>query len=419
MGGVFLGCTVDSDEDNSTKNENVSSEDFITDLPVFGEDLPVIVIKTDTGEEPTCELVTPSDGSEGFGIANATILSARMVIFKNKEVLYDSGTYNEGEAGITINIRGNSSAWSNKKPYKLKLQKKEDLLFRGNNKYYADKTWLLIKDATTLNTVVGLRTADILGFDWTPKYEFVNVVLNNDYKGIYLLIESIKKKESCVNIDDSGFLIECDTHWWTEDIYFKTDKGRYYTFKHPDITDISDEKYEEIKNKINSIEQVISTDYESILDVQSFAKWLLVHDILSSVDGVGSNIYIGKYDNTSSTKLFMATPWDFDWICSIDRVSQWSAIHSPDYFWYLELINSNNDNFWRTYKGIWNNTNSTLIENITKGFDVIKENEKTINASRKLDSERWDTETRTVEEDMDSMISYFQERIEWLSSVIN
>ena len=41
-----------------------------------------------------------------------------------------------------------------------------------------------------------------------------------------------------------------------EDIYFKTDKGRYYTFKHPDITDISDEKYEEIKNKINSIQQV-------------------------------------------------------------------------------------------------------------------------------------------------------------------
>ena len=39
---------------------------------------------------------------------------------------YDSGDYVDGESGMTLKIRGNTSAWQLRKPYKIKLQKKAD-----------------------------------------------------------------------------------------------------------------------------------------------------------------------------------------------------------------------------------------------------------------------------------------------------
>ena len=62
---------------------------------------------------------------------------------------------------MTIKIRGNSTPYFDKKPYKIKLQKKGDMLCRGDSKFN-DKNWLLIKDGDeSINAFIGFKTNEL------------------------------------------------------------------------------------------------------------------------------------------------------------------------------------------------------------------------------------------------------------------
>ena len=214
-----------SDEDGL----DVKSASAISDVvSVAYTGLPVIVINTVDGEEPTAEYTYPPDGAYGRGIKNATKVPAQMKIFKDgkSKAIYDSGEYVKKTSGLTIKLRGNTSvSLTGKSPYKLKLQKKADLLadlLGRSEKEYKDKDWILLKDGTSLNTFVGMAVADLAGTSWTPEFAFVNVVINDNYRGTYLLIEAISDGEKRINIAEDGYIIERDAYWWNEDVKFIT-----------------------------------------------------------------------------------------------------------------------------------------------------------------------------------------------------
>ena len=95
---------------------------------IISKGLPVLYIQTVDSEEPTCDYVSAPAGCMGKTIANATKVPGRMIIYQwldeMDSVLYDSGDYEKDVSGMTIKIRGNTSAYYEKKPYKIKLQKK-------------------------------------------------------------------------------------------------------------------------------------------------------------------------------------------------------------------------------------------------------------------------------------------------------
>jgi len=126
-------------------------------------------------------------------------------------------------SGITLKIRGNTSAYGNIKPYKINLQTKADLLNRGNDETYADKDWILI-NGDKMNTIVGFKISELIGMSWTPAYQFVHVVLNGQFRGLYLLMESVKRNPRCrLDVDkESGYIFEHDAYWWKEDVYLQT-----------------------------------------------------------------------------------------------------------------------------------------------------------------------------------------------------
>ena len=101
--------------------------------------LPLITIETVDGEEPTCEYVEHPEGMAGYGTRNATKVPGRLTITLGEKVLYDSGPYEKNVGGMRIKIRGNSSAYPRKKPYKVKLEVGADLLLRGDEEKYADR----------------------------------------------------------------------------------------------------------------------------------------------------------------------------------------------------------------------------------------------------------------------------------------
>lgn len=388
--------------------------------------LPVVSVITLNGEEPVCDYVTHPEGSMGESITNATKVPCRIIITKNQDILFDSGDYEKNVSGATIKINGNTGAYHDNKPYKIKLQVKEDLLLRGDKKY-KDKEWRLLKDARTLNTMIGLKMNELIGMPWTPSYMPCNVFINNDYRGCYLLIESVKRNsDSRLNVDENtGFIVERDPYWWNESIYFSTDyfnmsNGYRWTWKYPDEDDVTEEITEYVQSSINRAEKSIKEgNYEQYIDVNSFVSWILAHDILGTWDSGGSNLYLMRYDNNSL--LQMANMWDFDTIFWMNKDS-FSRYHTESYDYYFPLLFNNvNTTFLYAYINKWNKIKNIIPQQI---IDFIKEfadseEGKALQLSREYYTKRWNKELTTVSEDVEKVTDWFNNHLPWLDTTIN
>ena len=387
-------------------------------------DIPLLVIETDDGEEPDFEKVVAPPGCDGVGITNANKAPGRLVMKLGNETLYDSGDYKKKESGITIKIRGNTSAAnSSKKPYKIKLQKKADLLMLGDGVNRKDKDWILLASTATLNTEFGLLVNELVGLQWTPRYRHVNVLMNGDYRGLYLLCEAEGVNENCrINVDEeTGALFEVDAYWWNEDVYFKT-KGikasRGYTFKYPDSEDIVLEQLLSVSNAMERVEaSILASDgnYPEQIDVSSFAKWLLGHDILGTWDAGGSNIYLMRRDDATDAKVEMANMWDFDTIMRMSNA--WSRAHSTGTSLRFDrLLNKVADDAFRdAYRCEWLRIRGRIAEAVETAFSEFDDSgaAAALDEARELDGKRW-AKRHSVAVDAENIRGWVADRVAWI-----
>lgn len=421
----------DVDQDNAVdmNDVNIVFNDFLhqpvtyeyTDIEYYRKlEMPLLEITTIDGEMPTCDYVDHPEGAFGHSTTNATKVPGRLVMSLMGDTLYDSGEYCDGISGMTIKINGNTSAQGESKPYKLKLQKKADLLQRGDSIYY-DKEWRLIKDDETLNTMLGLKVNEMLRLQWTPQFTWCNVFINGYNQGIYLLIETIKRNSKCrLDVDKTGYIIERDAYWWNEDVYFKStyfNDNRYgWTFKYPDSDDVTQEQIDYVQQYVNDVERAISDGtYPELIDVESFAAWLLAHDILGTWDCGGSNLYLTKYDNTPQSKLAMGCLWDFDSNCGVGTNS-WSRYRTANDFYFTMLFSNSNEAFTRSYRTKWDQVKETLPQELTLYLKEFASSPTAyaIDISRIYRANYYKTYRRTIEQNVNAINEYMEAHLKWL-----
>lgn len=381
-------------------------------------DLPLVEIWTVNGEEPSGEHVTAPDTLWGVTLVNNEYVYGRMVITKKGEVLYDSN-----DEGMKIRLRGNSSSTGAKKPYKVKLNKKADLLFRDDAKY-KDKDWVLqrVSHNYLAKAFTGLKIGELVGLGWEPKWEYVNVVLNGKYKGDYLLLESVEREKGRIDIDETGYLIEDDAYWWKEDVYFKGNVLWYksgFTFKYPDSDDLNDSIISNIKNFILDYESALvnGDDITDYIDLLSWAAWLLAQDLLGQNDAGGTNRYIYKQDfsveNPFSSQLKMGPLWDFDG--SLHFSDQWAIVHDRGYqYYYAEL--QKRDEFNACYLMLWDSIKGGLLDELNSYYDDLTDRKgEGITKSRALNCKVYKGEVfSTMEEEMDMAKEWMTNRVAWI-----
>ncbi|MBR5803665.1 MAG: CotH kinase family protein [Bacteroidaceae bacterium] len=385
---------------------------------------PLIEIWTTEGKEPTGEHITAPEELWGVGLINNEYVTGHMKVSLNGITLYESGEYIEDISGIRIRLRGNTSSYYwEKKPYKIKLSKKEDLLFRNDSKY-KDKDWILLRvyDGFLTRFFTGNQLGKLIGLGWQPQWEYVNLVINGDYKGDYILIESVEKEKGRINIDDTGYIIEDDAYWWNEDIYFKGNILTYktgYTFKYPDTDNINDSIINNIKNYILEFEELLvnNKDITSHIDLLSFAAWLLSQDILGQGDSGGTNRYLYKKDfdpaNPFNTPLQMGVLWDFD--ATFKCLNTWSYIHNISYSFYFTKLLKRQD-FYSTYITLWENIRSTLYDElISYLYDINQLKGIAINESRQINKQRWDDNNTILATEIEDAASWLRKRFEWIN----
>lgn len=228
---------------------------------------------------------------------------------------------------MQIRGRGNTTWGCAKKPFAIKFDEKTKIC--GMPKH---KRWVLIAnyfDHSHLKNEMAFYLSRQLGLDYTVRGKFVNLVLNGNYVGLYWLGEQIKVNSNRVDIDeDNDYLIEMDTYF-DETWKFKSQIKKLPVQVKNDDT-MNDAKLENLKEKINAIEGILYSpdfpytdntktvyddSFKNSVDVDSFAKFYLVNEIMGNGELNHPKSAYFTFENTQG--ILKAGPvWDFDWSAS-------------------------------------------------------------------------------------------------------
>ena len=209
----------------------------------------------------------------------------------------------EGLENVTCEIRGRgNTTWSwPKKPYLIKLEKKQGVL--GMPKHKRGVLLANFMDRTLMRNLVSMKVASLTRLDWTPHCVPVELVLNGVHKGSYLLIEQVRVDKNRVNITEmeptdndgeavtGGYLLELDFHYDNEVQWVDPhgsgnawSGGIPFGVKYPDEDDLTSQQLTYIKNYIYEAAETIygenftdpDNGYAKYIDVDSFIDYWIV-----------------------------------------------------------------------------------------------------------------------------------------------
>jgi hypothetical protein len=292
-----------------------------------------------------------------------------------------------------IRARGNSTFLYEKKPYQIKLAKSAALA--GPRK---DKTWVLlanILDRAQIRTTLAFDLARYSGaFIYTPYTQPVDLYVNGEYRGSYLLSEKQEERKNRLPITDlektvkdlnpgldfaglpalgdpeyapgarkffelpalpedltGGYLFQINVprRYATEASAFVTSRGCVFTVQEPKYLSLTQTQY--LSALIQQVEDALFSEdgvdpasgrhYTELLDLPSFVNKYLMAELLDDYDGQYSYFY--KDADSVDPMIYAGPVWDQDnilgvWLPQSDptaiRMSADQQIF--DWFWFTQ-----------------------------------------------------------------------------------
>ena len=218
------------------------------------------------------------------------------------------------------NIRGRGSAswlYHDKKSYNMNFY--EDLSILGMNK---SRKWALVtnpvddvfNDDIFMDSNMVYEFARNLDFDYVVDCRYVNVYINGNYNGLYLLSERIDVETNRLDIDrDNTFLLDTDINLKIDqlDNYFITGGNNIIEIDYPES--VSKSLLKTISEDVEKFEDALldfdSNQWEKMIDMDSWARVYLIDELFENIDGGSHSVFF--YKNTDG--LYVRGPlWDYD-----------------------------------------------------------------------------------------------------------
>jgi hypothetical protein len=328
---------------------------------------------------------------------------------------------------LQIRGRGNYTWTRPKKPYKLKLAEKSELLGMP-----ASKHWALLAnwaDPSQLRTSAAMFLGEQTRLAWTPKTRHVEVQLNGEYVGLYQLAETVRIEENRVNIDEmspsdasppaitGGYLLEQDgRREMNQEFGFASTLGQDIVLKNPE-PDAKDGISEQdlapqlayIRDYVNAFEASLPSGYAQYIDTRSFIDWYLVEELVRNPDSDFASNFMYK---PRSGLLFAGPLWDFD-IAIAQRESERSTTgwflrdKSP---WYSQLFTSS---------AFASDAGKAWAE-AAPGFREVGPHLQNIDAAikqaRKSNTKRWPKMEPEPTDQVDFLTQWLNDRTNWMES---
>jgi hypothetical protein len=340
--------------------------------------------------------------------------------------IYGIDTPESAVLDLTIKGRGNSSFTGMPKPsYKIEFEKKQELF--GMPK---DKDWALIAnsaDKTLLKNFITYKLAGWLGDEYTPRSHFVELYLNRQYQGVYLLTETVKVGKNRVNIpkEEFSYLIEFSSTEHPNEIHVITKRGNNFHVKYP--KDPSDSTINVLRQQLINWEFFLyheanpdDTTYRERIDIDDYIRYYWIQELSKNFDGAFRRSIFITWERGKPMKL--GPVWDFDvaygnWeVDSLRTPTDWYVRPSE---WNKQLqqiteVQEKTDSYW--------NANEPFFRTLP---DSIRKYAKELSPAAKNEFKRWpvleNTENWTYKEAygsygeaIDSLNSWIKQRIEWI-----
>lgn len=273
--------------------------------------LPTVVVNIANGEE---------------------VIEKEKNLISNVYIISENGTDLLATSGTEIRGRGNASWNFEKKPYRLKFDKKQSPLGAPASA----KKWTLISnhgDKTLMRNILAFEVSRRVGQPYTPFCHPVDLIINGEYRGCYQLCDQVEADEDRVPCED-GYLIEIDAYAWDEEVMFASSSGIPVTIKHPDEDDITDQQKKFINDYFNKFEAAAlasnftdqNNGYRKYLDLDSFLRNFIIGEFCANTDAFWS-VYM--YKDAADGKLYTGPTWDND--LSFDNDYRTHPIVTYDY----------------------------------------------------------------------------------------
>jgi hypothetical protein len=304
-----------------------SSEESIHQaLQVFGEPIPIIKISSSKKikDEPKTE--------------------AQLQIFMKDSLLFSSK--------IGIEYRGAvSQMFYDKKSYGIELwDESNNGLSKSILNMPSEEDWILhgpYADKSLIRNVLAYQVSNSIG-RYAPKTQFVELEVNGDFKGLYVLMEKIKRGKERVNVSklspkitaadsiSGGYILKIDktvgagfshqgdyneinsfSSTFDQAGKLSSDSKIHFLYDYPKATNISEAQKEYIKSYIQEFEKALASPsfsnpdlgFRKYIDEDSFIDYFLLTELFQNFDGYRISTYLQK---ERGEKLKMGPIWDFD-----------------------------------------------------------------------------------------------------------
>ena len=282
--------------------------------------LPAAACTPDTPDEslPVSEAASiaapegPYQAAQVF-ITTSAEITKDAYVQASVRIVDPNGVFAEiNDSESTVKVRGNSTSSGAKKPYNIKLSAKKDVLGMGRA-----KKWCLLAnmyDKTMLRNKLSYDFAADIGMDFVSASEFVELYLNGEYRGCYLLTEALEIGETRVDllVEENEFLLEYEPYpGYSNPISFYTS---YYNLLlgFNDPTDPAPSQQRWVKDFFREAEEALATGnrerIEQYFDIGSFVDSFIVNELFKNIDYATSSTRFYIMEN----KLCAGPLWDLD-----------------------------------------------------------------------------------------------------------
>lgn len=310
-------------------------------------------------------------------IENEPKISGSMAIFENQELVFSSP--------IGIEYRGSTSfRLSSKRSYGIETwDENGNDVNRSVFGFPEEEDWILnghvfngdnntIFDPTLMHHYLGYSLYGAME-RYASRTKFVELEVNDDYKGVYVFMEKLKRDSERIAIDKmspndtsgealtGGYILKIDktaggdvageqplsyflTNWeddarYSEEISFRSQYDiygqmlsnepfgppyhsaqyleTYFLYEYPKANDITTQQKEYIQNYIHDFETALLSDdfstssrsYTEFIDLDSFVDFFIINEITGNVDGYRLSTFMHK---PRGGKLTMGPIWDLN-----------------------------------------------------------------------------------------------------------
>ena len=237
---------------------------------------------------------------------------------------------------LQIHGRGHSTWEKPKRPYNIKLEETASLLLAKPKRRYT----LLANysDPTSLRNLLVLETASLLMPD-NPRCRLVELVLDGQQRGLYLLTEG-KRKVKDHSLAFCVLDVACCQEVYDEAAMgFISSQGECVALETPDM--LSENQLSILKARFDEMERAVASSdgrnpetgrhYTEYIDLQSFALYYIIEEVYLNQDAGMGSFYV-TWQTTEENERFVAGPaWDFD--LAVGRLENPQHMQRPDVFY--------------------------------------------------------------------------------------